>query len=71
GAAPVTTPPTEIYTSMERGVVDGFMWPNVGMVSFGLQEVTKYVLDPGVFQMEPATVIYMEKWKKSRRMFRT
>ncbi|MFH1488768.1 MAG: TRAP transporter substrate-binding protein DctP [Pseudomonadota bacterium] len=64
GAAPVTTPPTEIYTSMERGVVDGFMWPNVGMVSFGLQEVTKYVLDPGVFQMEPATVIAMEKWKQ-------
>ena len=64
GAAPVTIPPTEIYTSMERGVVDGFMWPNVGMVSFGLQEVTKYVMEPGVFQMEPATVINMVKWKK-------
>ena len=54
----------EIYTSMERGVVDGFMWPNVGVISWGLQEVTKYVIDPGVFQMEPATMINMEKWKK-------
>jgi TRAP-type C4-dicarboxylate transport system substrate-binding protein len=64
GAAPVTIPPTEIYTSMERGVVDGFMWPNVGMISFGLQEVTKYVLEPGVFQMEPATMVNMNKWKQ-------
>jgi TRAP-type C4-dicarboxylate transport system substrate-binding protein len=64
GASPITIPPTEIYTSMERGVVDGFMWPNVGMISWGLQEVTKYVIEPGVFQMEPATMINMAKWKK-------
>lgn len=64
GAAPVTLPPPEIYTSMERGVVDAFMWPNVGMISFGLQEVTKYVIEPGVFQMEPATMINMDKWRK-------
>lgn len=64
GATPVTIPPSEIYTSMERGVVDGFMWPNVGMASFGLQEVTKFELVPGVFQMEPATAINMDTWKK-------
>ncbi|MBN2033177.1 MAG: TRAP transporter substrate-binding protein DctP [Deltaproteobacteria bacterium] len=64
GATPVTVEPTEIYTAMERGVVDGFMWPNVGVISWGLQEVTKFVIDPGVFQMEPATMINMEKWKK-------
>ena len=64
GASPVTIPPTEIYTSMERGVVDGFMWPRSGMISWGLQEVTKYVVEPGVFQMEPATMINMNKWKQ-------
>ena len=64
GVTPVTVEPTEIYTAMERGVVDGFMWPNVGVISWGLQEVTKYVIDPGVFQMEPATMINMNTWKK-------
>lgn len=64
GASPVTIPPPEIYTSIERGVVDGFMWPSVGMASFGLQEVTKYQVVPGVFQMEPATLISMKTWKK-------
>jgi TRAP-type C4-dicarboxylate transport system substrate-binding protein len=61
GATPVTIPPTEIYTAMERGVVDGFMWPNVGMISWGLQEVTKYQLKPGVFAMEPATMINLKE----------
>ena len=64
GASPVTIRPPEIYTSMERGVVDGFMWPNVGVISWGLEEVTKYVIRPGVFQMEPATLIHMAKWNK-------
>jgi len=64
GGSPVTISPDEIYTAIERGVVDGFMWPNVGMISWGLQEVTKYIVDPGIFQMEPATMINMDKWKK-------
>lgn len=64
GAVPVTIPPPDIYTSMERGVVNGFMWPRVGMVSWGLHEVTKYVIDPGVFQIEPGTMINLDFWKK-------
>jgi TRAP-type C4-dicarboxylate transport system substrate-binding protein len=64
GASPVTMPPPEIHTAMERGVVDGFMWPKVGMISWGLQEVTKFMIEPGVFQMEPATMINLDRWKK-------
>lgn len=64
GASPVTMAPPEIYTAMERGVVEGFMWPRVGMISWGLQEVTKYMILPGVFQMEPATMINLDRWNK-------
>jgi TRAP-type C4-dicarboxylate transport system substrate-binding protein len=63
GANPVTIPPTDIYTSMERGVVDGFMWPQ-GMTSWGLQEVTKYKIEPGVFQWECAAIVNLDRWKK-------
>jgi TRAP-type C4-dicarboxylate transport system substrate-binding protein len=64
GANPITIQPGEIYTAMERGVVEGFMWPRVGMASWGLQEVTKFMIEPGVFQMEPATMINLDRWKK-------
>ena len=64
GASPILLPPTDIHTAMERKVVDGFLWPRVGMTSWGLHEVTKYMILPGFFQMEPATMINMNKWKQ-------
>lgn len=64
GGIPITIQPPEIYTAMERGVVEGFMWPRVGMASWGLQEVTKYMILPGVFQMEPAMMINLDRWNK-------
>jgi TRAP-type C4-dicarboxylate transport system substrate-binding protein len=64
GATPIMLPPTDIYTALERKVVDAFIWPRTGMISWGLQEVTKYMMLPGFFQMEPATMINMDKWNK-------
>ena len=52
-------------TAMEIGVVDAFMWPKVGMISWGLHEITKYVIEPAVFQMCPATLINIAKWDKT------
>jgi TRAP-type C4-dicarboxylate transport system substrate-binding protein len=64
GANPVTIPPSEMYTSLERGVVDGLMYPRYSMASWALQEVLKFTIYPGVFQIEPATMINLDRWKK-------
>lgn len=63
GANPITIPPMEIYTAMERGVVDGFLWPNYAVPGMGWHEVTKFMVNPGVFQLEPATVVNLDKFK--------
>lgn len=64
GATPITIAPSDIYTALERGVVDGFMWARWGIMSLGLHEVAKYTIDPGVFQMEPAAMINLNLWKR-------
>jgi len=64
GANPVTVPPPEMYTSIERGVVDGLMYPKYSMTSWALQEVLKFTIEPGVFNIEPATMINLDRWKK-------
>lgn len=64
GANPVTLPPTDIYTSMERGVVDGFIISKPGMTGFGLQEVTKYMIEPGFLQIDPSMVMNLDSWNK-------
>jgi len=53
GAVPITMAPGDVYTGMERGVVDAFIWPQQGMTSWGLHEVTKYQILPGFYRMEP------------------
>jgi len=50
GAATVTIAPAEVYTALERGVVDGLGWPEVGLVDFGLHEVLKYVVLPSFWR---------------------
>lgn len=62
GAKPITIPPMEIYTAMQRGVVDGFVWPAYAIPGLGWHEVTKYMVIPGAFQIEPATIVNLDKF---------
>lgn len=52
GALPLQVPPGEVYTALERGVVDGYGWPSVGIFDLGWQEKTKYRIDPGFYNVE-------------------
>jgi TRAP-type C4-dicarboxylate transport system substrate-binding protein len=40
GATVVQTPPGEVYTALERGVVDGYGWPITGIFDLGWHERT-------------------------------
>src|SRR3974390_2904467 len=42
GATVVTTAPGEVYTALERGVVDGYGWPIGGIFDLNWQQHTKY-----------------------------
>jgi TRAP-type C4-dicarboxylate transport system substrate-binding protein len=45
GAVPVVIPFSDIYSAMDRGVIDGFFMTTEDWVDNGWQEVTKYILD--------------------------
>lgn len=57
GATPVTTSPAEAYTAMERGVVDGLGWPDIGLLDFKFYEQAKFVMLPTFYQLRTATLI--------------
>ena len=46
GASPVVLPPSEIYTALEKGVVDGAAWPAAGVRDYRWNEVAKYLMRP-------------------------
>ena len=62
GATAVSMPITEVYTSMERGVIDGFTliinsWPG-----YKLNEVTKYGLQLGITSPTNMALMNLKTW---------
>ena len=64
GATPLQVPPGEVYTALERGVVDGYGWPSVGIFDLGWQEKTKYRVEPGFYDVEVSFFMNQNTWKK-------
>ncbi|MCI2809687.1 TRAP transporter substrate-binding protein DctP [Eoetvoesiella caeni] len=64
GALPLQVPPGEVYTALERGVVDGYGWPSVGIFDLGWQEKTKYRIEPGFYNVEDSLYMNQDKYKK-------
>jgi len=63
GATTVTTAPGEVYTALERGVVDGYGWPSVGIFDLAWHERTKYRVDPAFYAVDVAVLVNLTRWK--------
>src|SRR6195256_2222174 len=64
GATVVQTAPGEVYTALERGVVDGYGWPITGIFDLGWHEKTKYRVDPGFYSAEVSVLINKASWDR-------
>ena len=63
-ASVITTPPGEVYTALERGVVDGYGWPIGGIFDFNWHEKTKFRIDPGFYDAEVSLIMNLPAYKK-------
>ena len=62
GGTAITTAPGEVYTALERGVVDGYGWPVSGIFDLGWDKVTKYRMEPGFYSVEVNVLINLDVW---------
>ena len=51
GIAGVNIAAPEVYTALERGVVQGYGWPLWGINDFGWDKLTKMRIDPGFYNV--------------------
>lgn len=63
GAIPIRISASAIYTSMERGTVDGYGWPAWGIGDLGLDKFTKHRYGPGFFSAASPIFVNLDKWK--------
>ena len=62
GASVSTVPLPEYHSALERGIVDGIITSlSVGM-QFGLHEVSKAIVAPGVYRSNVASLMNLKKW---------
>lgn len=59
---PIGIKPGDVYQALERGVVDGFMWPLYSIRPWGWQEVAKYVVGPPFYKVSHPILANAEKW---------
>jgi TRAP-type transport system periplasmic protein len=62
GGQPVVIPPTEVYPALERGVVDGYVFPAAVITDWGWEKVTKYIVNPGFYNGANVVLINKNKW---------
>lgn len=64
GAVPITMPGGDVYTALERGVIDGYAWAITGNIGFGWPEVCKYILEPRIYEMNVEGLMNLNTWNK-------
>lgn len=64
GARTVSLPPGEVFTALERNVVQGYGWPQWGVKDMGWLPLTKFRYGPGFFNVNVNMSINLDAWKK-------
>ncbi len=64
GANPVVTKPGDVYQALERGVVDGVMWPLDSIRPWGWHEIVKFVTGPPFYKVSHPLLMNASKWDK-------
>jgi TRAP-type C4-dicarboxylate transport system substrate-binding protein len=59
---PVTISPSETYTALERGTVEGAGWPLLGVRQLGWIEICKYVIDHPFYNQNCTILMNLDIW---------
>jgi TRAP-type C4-dicarboxylate transport system substrate-binding protein len=70
GGNPVVIPPTDVFTALERKVVDGYCWPAVGIREWGWEKHTKYVVSTGFYSGPHPMVMNLKTWNGLPQKFK-
>ena len=62
GASTVKIASGDVPTGLDRGVIQGFGWPTVGLASIGLASKVKYRIEPKFYSLADVVLISDKAW---------
>jgi len=63
GAQVIDLPTGEVYSALQRGVVDATGWTQIGLIDLKWNEFLNYRIEPCFFSTDLGVVINLEKWE--------
>tara|TARA_R110002072_G_scaffold197657_1_gene355322 strand:- start:1532 stop:2542 length:1011 start_codon:yes stop_codon:yes gene_type:complete len=71
GAQVIDLPTTEVYSALERGVVDATGWTQIGLIDLKWNEFLNYRIEPCFFSTDLGVIVNLEKWNSLSEESRT
>ena len=62
GGSPVTMPGGQVYTALQRGAIDGVIWPQLGAKDLKWYEVSDYYIDPAFGTVGFIFLMNLKSW---------
>ncbi len=62
GAQVIDLPTTDVYSALERGVVDATGWTQIGLIDLKWNEFLNYRIEPNFFSTDLGVIVNLEKW---------
>ncbi|WP_112323531.1 TRAP transporter substrate-binding protein DctP [Oceanibium sediminis] len=62
GAQVIDLPTTDVYSALERGVVDATGWTQIGLIDLKWNEFLNYRIEPSFFSTDLGVIVNLERW---------
>ncbi|MDU8910648.1 TRAP transporter substrate-binding protein DctP [Aestuariicoccus sp. MJ-SS9] len=63
GAQVIDLPTTDVYSALERGVVDATGWTQIGLIDLKWNEFLNYRIAPCFFSTDLGVIVNLDKWE--------
>ena len=61
-ATTASMPATEVYSALEKGVVDAAAWTSIGLMELKWNEFLKYRVDPTFYNTDIGVIFNLDSW---------
>ena len=63
GAQVIDLPTTEVYSALERGIVDATGWTQIGLIDLKWNEFLNYRIEPCFFSTDLGVIVNLDSWE--------